>query len=85
MGRVLHGSVTPTAIQYSQESLRTLAKRYGINQKTVRKWKGRASVADSEPVAQPATARSSRKRTGPLRKFRPGHPNGSSGWVDEDL
>ena len=34
------------AIQHSQESLRALAKRYGINQKTVRKWKGRSSVAD---------------------------------------
>jgi transposase-like protein len=34
------------AIQRSQESLRALAKRYGINQKTVRKWKGRSSVAD---------------------------------------
>ncbi len=51
MGQVLHGSATTTeairrAIQHSQESLRTLARRYGINQKTVRKWKGRASVAD---------------------------------------
>jgi transposase InsO family protein len=51
MGQVLHGSATTTeavrrAIQHSQESLRTLAKRYGINQKTVAKWKGRTSVAD---------------------------------------
>jgi hypothetical protein len=51
MGQVLHGSATTTeavrrAIQHSQESLRTLAKRHGINQKTVAKWKGRASVAD---------------------------------------
>lgn len=51
MGQVLHGSATTTeavrrAIQHSQESLRTLAKRYGINQKTVAKWKKRASVAD---------------------------------------
>jgi hypothetical protein len=51
MGEVLHGSATTTesvrrAIQHSQESLRTLAKRYGINQKTVAKWKRRASVAD---------------------------------------
>src|SRR5690606_7524080 len=30
----------------SQESLRTLAKRYGINQKTVAKWKKRTSVDD---------------------------------------
>ena len=51
MGQVLHGSATTTeavrrAIQNSQESLRALAKRYGINQKTVIKWKGRTSVAD---------------------------------------
>ena len=51
MGQVLHGSATTTeairrAIQNSQESLRALAKRYGINQKTVAKWKKRTSVAD---------------------------------------
>ena len=51
MGQVLHGSVTTTeavrqALQHSQESLRVLAKHYGINQKTVAKWKQRASVAD---------------------------------------
>ncbi len=51
MGQVLHGSATTTeavrrAIQHSQESLRALAKRYGINQKTVAKWKKRTSVAD---------------------------------------
>lgn len=51
MGQVLHGSATTTeavrrAIQHSQESLRALAKRHGINQKTVAKWKKRASVAD---------------------------------------
>jgi len=34
------------AIQHSLESLRTLAKRYGINQKTVAKWSKRTSVAD---------------------------------------
>ena len=51
MGQVLHGSATTTAavrraIQNSQESLRALAKRYGINQKTVAKWKKRTSVTD---------------------------------------
>ena len=51
MGQVLHGSATTTeairrAIQNSQESLRALAKRYGINQKTVAKWKQRETVAD---------------------------------------
>src|SRR5579859_1818455 len=51
MGQVLHGSATTTeavrrAIQHSQASLRALASRYGINQKTVAKWKRRSSVAD---------------------------------------
>ena len=51
MGQVLHGSATTTeavrrAIQHSQASLRALAKRYGINQKTVAKWKRRTSVSD---------------------------------------
>lgn len=51
MAQVLHGSATTTeairrAIQRSQESLRALAKRYGVNQKTVAKWKRRTSVSD---------------------------------------
>jgi transposase InsO family protein len=51
MGQVLHGSATTTeavrrAIQHSQESLRALAKRYGINPKTVAKWKKRTATAD---------------------------------------
>ena len=51
MGQVLHGSATTTkairrAIQRSQESLRALAKRHGINPKTVAKWRKRSSVAD---------------------------------------
>jgi hypothetical protein len=36
----------PSAIQHSQESLRGLAKRYGVNQKTIAKWRGRTSVTD---------------------------------------
>ncbi len=51
MGQVLHRGATTTeairrAIQHSQESLRTLARRHGINQKTVAKWRKRCSVAD---------------------------------------
>ena len=51
MGQVLHGSATTTAairraIQNNQASLRALAQRYGINPKTVAKWKRRCSVAD---------------------------------------
>jgi transposase InsO family protein len=51
MGQVLHGSATTTeavrrAIQGSQESLRALAKRYGINPKTVAKWRKRSTTSD---------------------------------------
>ena len=51
MGQILHGSSRTTeavrlAIQHSQESLRALSKRYGINQKTVAKWKCRTAVKD---------------------------------------
>ncbi len=53
MGQVLHGSATTTkairrAIQHSEASLRALAKRYGISQKTVAKWKRRASPDRSQ-------------------------------------
>src|SRR5271156_6541369 len=51
MGQVLHGSATTTeavrrAIQHSQESLRSLAKRYGVNPKTIAKWRARTSFSD---------------------------------------
>ncbi len=51
MGQVLHPRATTTeatrrAIQNSQESIMKLAKRYGINPKTVSKWKKRDSVKD---------------------------------------
>ena len=51
MGQILHGSATTTeailrAIQHSQASLRALAKRYGVNPKTVAKWKARCSGSD---------------------------------------
>lgn len=51
MGQMLHGCTTTTeavrrAIQNSQRSFRGLARRYGINQKTVAKWKQRETVAD---------------------------------------
>jgi RNA-directed DNA polymerase len=59
MGQVLHGSATTTeairrAIQNSEESLRALSKRYGINQKTVAKWKKRTSVGPSNRAERPA-------------------------------
>jgi hypothetical protein len=37
---------SPSSKQDSQASLRTLAKRFGVNQKTVIMWKQRASVED---------------------------------------
>jgi len=51
MGQVLHASATTTeairrAIQNSQASLMVLAKRHGINHKTVAKWRKRTSTAD---------------------------------------
>ena len=51
MGQALHGSATTTeavcrAIQHSQESLRVLSRRHGIDPKTVAKWKKRTSTAD---------------------------------------
>src|SRR5438067_1883726 len=51
LGQVLHGSATTPeavrrAIQRSQESLGTVAKRHGINPKTVAKWRKRSFVAD---------------------------------------
>jgi transposase InsO family protein len=51
MGQVHHGSATTTAairgaIQHSQASLRALARRYGINPKTVAKWRKRTSIGD---------------------------------------
>src|SRR5262244_2851382 len=61
MGQILHGCATTTeavrrAIQNSQESLRGLAKRYGINQKTVAKWKQRETVADLPTGPKRATS-----------------------------
>jgi transposase-like protein len=52
MGQLLHGCATTTeatrrAIQNSQESLRILAKKHGINPKTVDKWKKRDVATDS--------------------------------------
>lgn len=51
MGQILHGSARTTeairrAIQDSQESLKVLARRHGIKQKTVAKWRKRTSAID---------------------------------------
>ena len=52
MGQVLHGCARTTeavrrAIQHSQESLNALAAQYGINPKTVAKWRQRQNVQDA--------------------------------------
>jgi transposase-like protein len=52
MGQILHGSARTTAavrraIQHSQESLKVLAARHGINPKTVAKWRQRPGVQDA--------------------------------------
>lgn len=51
MAQVLHQRATTTHairedIQRSTESVATLSRRYGINPKTVRKWRSRTSVED---------------------------------------
>lgn len=58
VGQVLHGSARTTAavrraIQDSQASLNRLAGQYGINPKTVAKWRKRASVEDARMGPQP--------------------------------
>jgi transposase InsO family protein len=76
MGQVLHGSATTTeavrrAIQHSQESLRTLAGRYGINPKTVAKWKTRSSVADARMgPKEPSSTVLSREEEAAIVAFR---------------
>jgi uncharacterized protein YjcR len=56
MGQILYGSAKTTeatrrAIQNSQESLKNLANKYGINKKTVSKWRKRKTVSDADLVA----------------------------------
>ena len=72
MGQVLHGSATTTeasrrTIQHGQESLRALAKRRGINPKTVanveetqlrRRPADRSLVATMIRIAKPIAVRS---------------------------
>jgi transposase InsO family protein len=53
MGQVLHGSARTTeavrrAIQHSQESVRALARRFGVSPTTVQKWRKRTTTADAK-------------------------------------
>ena len=61
MGSILHGNATTTPrirkeIQNSTESLTALAKRYGVNQKTILHWKHADTVYDKK--AGPKTRKS---------------------------
>jgi transposase len=52
MGQVLHGSARTTeavrrAIQLRQESVRALARRYGVSPTTIQKWRKRQTTADA--------------------------------------
>jgi transposase-like protein len=51
------------AIQYSQDSLRALARLYGINPKTVAKWKRRSFVSDPTSPKEPKSTVLSRPRS----------------------
>lgn len=51
MGQLLHKCARTTEktrreIQLSKESIATLARRYGVNRKTIAKWKKRTSCQD---------------------------------------
>jgi transposase InsO family protein len=53
MGQVLHGSARTTeavrrAIQLRQESVRALARRFGVSPTTVQKWRKRSTTADAK-------------------------------------
>jgi hypothetical protein len=52
MGQVLHGSARTTeavrrTIQLHQESVRALARRYGVSPTTIQKWRKRKTTADA--------------------------------------
>jgi transposase-like protein len=51
MGQVLHGCAGTTAairpaIPHGRESLRTPARRHGVNPNTIARWRARGDVAD---------------------------------------
>ena len=53
MGQVLHGSATTTeavrrALELRRESVRALARRYGVSPATVQKWRKRSTTADAK-------------------------------------
>ncbi len=79
MGQVLHGGATTTAavrraIQHSQESLRGLAKRYGINPKTVAKWRSAASSRICRPGRSGPVHRAVRRGRGRRGRLSSAYP-----------
>ena len=65
MGQLLHGSARTTPavrrnIQQSKESAQSLAKRHGVNVKTVTKWRNRSTTTDApmgpKPISTVLTA-----------------------------
>ncbi len=81
MGQILHGCARTTAtvrraIQHSQESLRTLARRHGVNPKTITKWRKRTSVADRKTGSAPKSTVLSLQQ----EAVAPHEALGSKGW-----
>ncbi len=75
MGQVLHGSAKTThairaEIFRSDASIAKLAKRYGINPKTVVKWKSRDSVEDRKTGPEPKSTVLSREEEVIIIAFR---------------
>ena len=75
MGQFLHGSARTTeavrrALQLRQESVRALARRYGVSPTTVQKWRKRETTTDAR------WGRRSRARgCSPLRRRRSSSPS----------
>jgi transposase-like protein len=72
MGSVLHGSARTTPriraeLQASKASTRSLAAEYGLNPKTVRKWRGRTTTVD-EPMGPTAPKSTVLTATPPLHE-----------------
>ncbi len=74
MGQVLHGCATTThtvrtAIQRSKAPLKELAARYGLNHKTVAKWRKRAFVNDARSSSARHIGKSTWQHRSVLRRF----------------
>ena len=79
MGQVLHRCATTTyavraAIQRSKASNAEFAEQYGVNQKTIRKWRSRKSVEDApmgpKRFARPSCHPRKKRRASPFANTR---------------